>query len=117
MERVSVFHQEFPTPHHPKTRADFIAEFGLDLIDVERQLLVAGKITPHQVGYDFFVRWSQAVFALMAVDKTLQFRTIRLPTPGFLPQFGRLGARHQNFQRTGAIHFFADDLLHFAQHS
>ena len=36
MERVSVFHQEFPTPHHPKTRADFIAEFGLDLIDVER---------------------------------------------------------------------------------
>ena len=40
MERVSIFHQEFARAHDAKTWTHFITEFGLDLEEVQRQLLV-----------------------------------------------------------------------------
>jgi len=36
---------------------------------------------------------------------------------GFLPQFGGLDRRHQDLQRSGPVHFLADDRLHLAQHA
>ncbi len=34
MERVGVFHQEFAGAHHAETWPHFIAEFGLDLVEI-----------------------------------------------------------------------------------
>ena len=36
MEGIGIFHHEFTCAHHAKTGADFVAEFGLDLIEVYR---------------------------------------------------------------------------------
>ena len=98
VEGVGVFHQEFASAHHAKARPDFVAEFGLDLIDVQRQLFVAGQIATHQVGDDFFMRRPQAVFALVPVKEAQQFGAIVLPAPGFLPEFARLHPRHEQLE-------------------
>ena len=45
----------------------------------------------------------------MSVLDSPQFRTISVPTAGFLPQFCRLNSRHQDFLSTLGIHFFTDD--------
>ena len=36
MEGVGVLHDKFARPHQAEARADFITEFGLDLIQVQR---------------------------------------------------------------------------------
>src|SRR5690606_39784655 len=41
IERIGVLHQEFAPAHDPETRPDLIAEFPLDMIEIERQVLVA----------------------------------------------------------------------------
>ena len=69
VEAVGVFHQKLTPAHHAEAWPDFVAEFGLDLVNVQRQLFVAGEIAPHQVGDDFFVRRPQAVFALVPVKE------------------------------------------------
>ncbi len=41
VERVRVFHDEFTRPHHAEARANLVAELGLNLVEIDRQLLVA----------------------------------------------------------------------------
>ena len=36
MEGVGIFHDEFPPPHEPEAGTDFIAELGLNLIEIHR---------------------------------------------------------------------------------
>src|SRR5690606_34847304 len=60
MERISIFHDEFPRPHYTEARADFIAEFGLNLIKVRWQLLVAVQLVANQIGDHFFVSRTEA---------------------------------------------------------
>ena len=88
MEGVGVFHQEFASAHHAETRADFVAEFALDLEEVDGQLFVRAQVAAHQIGNHFFVRRPQAVVALVAVLDAQQLRPVLLPAPRFLPQFG-----------------------------
>jgi alpha-amylase len=55
MEGISIFHGEFTTTHHTKARANFITEFGLDLIQVQWQLFVAVYFVTNQCSNDFFM--------------------------------------------------------------
>ena len=59
MERVRIFHQEFAGTHHAEAWANFVTEFGLDLIEVQRQLFVRAQLITDQVGDDFFMRWAE----------------------------------------------------------
>jgi len=63
------------------------------------------------------VRGAIAEVALVAILQAQQFRAVLLPAPGFLPEFRRLYGRHQQFQRTGAVHLLAHDVLDPAQHA
>ena len=40
VERVRVLHQEFAPAHQPETRPHLVAEFPLDVIEIEREILV-----------------------------------------------------------------------------
>ena len=51
----------------PKRGPDLVAEFGLDLIEIDRQLLVAAQFPPRDVGDDLLVRGAVGEFALVAV--------------------------------------------------
>ena len=114
IEGVRVLHDEFAPAHHAKTRTNFVAEFGLNLIPVDRHLFVRLDFTSRHVGDDLFVRWADHEIALVAVFETQQFGAVLLPATGFLPQLGRLHRRHEQFNRARAIHFLAYDLLDFA---
>ena len=94
MERVGIFHQEFARTHHAKARAYFVTEFGLDLIEVQRQLFVRAQLVTNQVGDDFFVRWAENERTVTAVSNAQQLRAILFPTAALFPQFGRLNHRH-----------------------
>jgi hypothetical protein len=53
VERVRVLHHELARAHHAEARAHFVAKLGLDVIEVERQLLVAAQLLARDVGDDF----------------------------------------------------------------
>ena len=117
VEGVGVLHQEFARTHDAEARADLVAELGLDLVEVDRQLLVAVQFVAREVGDDFLVRGAVAVFLLLAVLDLQQLAAEFLPAPGFLPQFARLDRRHQHLDGAGAVHFLAHDGLDLAQHA
>ena len=94
MERVGIFHQEFTGAHHPETRAYFVAEFGLDLIEVQRQLFIGVQLVADQIGNDLFVGWAEDERTIAAIGNAQQFRAVLLPAPALLPQFRWLNDRH-----------------------
>ncbi|MNN11989.1 hypothetical protein D3C81_1249660 [compost metagenome] len=118
MEGVGVLHDELATTHQAEARTDLVTELGLDLVHVERQLLVAGELVAGQVGDDFFVGRADAEVALVAVLQAQQLRAVLFPAAGLLPQLGRLDAGHQHFKGASGVHFLADhgfDLAHYPQ--
>ena len=117
MEGVGVLHDEFARAHHAEARPDLVAELGLDLVEIDRQLAVALQLAPREVGDHFLVRRPEAVRPVVAVLHAQQFRPELLPAAGLLPELGRLHGRHQHLERAGAVHFLADDPLDLAQHA
>ncbi len=117
MKGIGVFHDEFARAHDAETRSDFITKFRLNLIEINRQLLVAAQLTPSDVGYDFFVGGTNAKFTFVSIVKAQKFGAVFFPTPGFLPEFGWLNGWHQDFQRSCAVHFFAHNGFDFSNHS
>ena len=116
-ERIRVLHDELAPAHHAEARADFVAELGLNLVEVRRQLAVTAQLVFHQRGDDFLVRRAQAKIAAVAVAKAQQLGPVFLPAPRLAPQLGRLHRRQQHFLRAGAVHLLANDRLHLAQHA
>ena len=94
MERVSIFHQEFAGTHDAETRTHFVAELGLDLIEVQRQLFVRAQLVTDQVGDHFFMRWAEDERTIATVSNTQQFRAVLFPTTTLLPQLRGLNYRH-----------------------
>ena len=115
VKTVGIFHQEFASAHHPETRTDFIAEFGLDLVQVYRQLAITVDVATDQIGDHFFMRRAEHEVALMAILQAQQLRAVFVVASGFLPKLGRHDHRSQHFLRAGAIHFLAYDGFNFAQ--
>ncbi len=94
MERVGVFHQELTGTHHAKARTHFVTELGLDLIEVQRQLLVGAQLVTDQIGNDLFMRRAENKRALATVGNAQQLRTVLLPATTLLPQVSGLNHRH-----------------------
>ena len=109
VEGVGVLHDEFAAAHQAEARADFVTEFGLDLVQVDWQLFVAVQLVAAQVGDHFFVGRAHAELATVAVFKAQQFRAVLFPTAGLLPQLSWLDTRHQHFQSACSVHFFANN--------
>ena len=117
VEGVRILHHELARTHHAETRTDLVAELGLDLVEVDRQLLVAGELLAREVGHRFFGRGAVAEVLLLAVGDLQQLAAELLPAARLFPQLARLDGRHDHFDRAGAVHFLADDGFHLAQHA
>ena len=116
IKRVGVFHNELAATHQAETGADFITELGLDLVKVNRQLTVGVDRATHDLRDHLFVGGSNAEFGLFAVFQAQQFFAVLLPAPGLFPEIGRTNSGHQNFDSSGLVHLFADDILDLADH-
>ena len=81
MEGVGVLHQKLAATHQAKARADLVAELGLDLVQVDRQLFVAVQLVACQVGDHFFMGRTDAELAAVAILDAQQLGAILLPTP------------------------------------
>ena len=114
---VGVLHGELAPTHHTKTRPAFIAELGLDVIKILRQLAVAAQLLARDVGHDLFAGGLDHEVAVVAIFHTQQLGPVFLKAPGFTPQLGGLHHRHQELDRTGAVHLFADDGFDLADHA
>ena len=90
VERIGVLHDELARAHDAEARPDLVAELGLDLVEVDRQLPVALDFAARDVSDDLLVRRRDTVVALVAVLKTQQVRPVLLPAARLLPQLGRL---------------------------
>ena len=117
IEGIGVFHDEFAPAHHAEARAAFVAELGLNLIQVDRQLPVTAQLMLDQRGDDLFMRRPEAKRTLMAVLQPQQLRPVGLPAPGLLPQFRRLDHRQAHLLRPGGIHFLTHHRLDPMQHA
>ena len=117
VERVGVLHDELARTHHAKAWPDLVAEFRLNLVPVERQLLVTAQLLACDVGHNLFVGRTKAVLTVGTIRHAQQQRAVLVPAPGLLPQFGRMHGRHQEFERACAVHFLAHDHLDLAQHA
>lgn len=117
VKAVSVFHNEFPRPHQAKSRADFVAELRLDLVEVDRELAVGVDFAGGKRGDDFFVGGSEYPFSLGAVSRFEEDFAGGFIAAALLPDFRRLQGGHQNFDSAGAVHFFSHDGFDFLQNS
>ena len=115
VEGVGVLHDEFLGAHEAEARADFIAKLHLDLVEVFRELPVAGNLGRGQRGDDFLVRRAEQPFLFGAVAHVEEHVGEGLVAAGLLPDVGRLEGGHQHFERAGAVHLLADDSLDFVQ--
>ena len=111
MKGVGVLHDEFARAHHAEARPHLVAELGLDLVEIDRQLPIALELAARDVGDDFLVGGPDHETAFVPVCQAQQLGPVFVPSPGFLPQLGRLDGRHQQFQRTGPVHLLAHDSL------
>ena len=117
IERIGILHQEFAAAHHAEARTLLIAELPLDVIEIERQALVRLHIAAEYLGDHFLVGRPVQQFALVAVGDAQHFGAVGIVAAALAPQVGQLQRRHQQFERAGAILFFAHDLLDLLQHA
>ena len=85
VEGIRVLHHEFTRAHHAETGSDFIAELGLNLVEIQRQLAVAFDLTARDVGDDLFVGRAETKIALVSILDFQHLRAEHFPAPGFLP--------------------------------
>ncbi len=116
VEGIGILHQEFARAHGAETRADLVAELQLDMIEVERQALVGLDVGPEDIGDHFLIGRAVEHRALLAVLDAQHFLAIGLVTAAFLPEFGGLQGRHDQFDGAGTVLFLADDGVDLVQH-
>src|SRR5689334_11157419 len=79
VEGIGVLHEELPAAHHAEARSNLVAELGLDLVKIERQLTVAFDLPPHHVAYDFLVCGTEAVIAHVPIFEAKKLGPILVP--------------------------------------
>ena len=92
VERIGVLHDELSRAHHTEARADLVTEFRLDLVEVDRQLLVAAHLAPRDVGNDFLMGRTDTEITFVPILQAQELGAEVAPPPGFFPELGWLTA-------------------------
>ncbi len=109
VEAVGVLHHELAGAHEAEARADLVAELGLDLVEIDGELLVGVDLARGEVGDHFLVgRPEQPVGVLAVLD--LEDHVLHGGVAaGALPQLGGVQGGHEDLGGPGAVHFLAHD--------
>ena len=117
VERIAVLHDELARAHDAEARAALVAELGLDVIEVNRQLAVALQLAPREVGDHLLGGRLDHEIALVAVLEAQELRPVFLPAARLLPQLAGLHHRHHQLEGAGAVHLLAHHRFDLAQHT
>ena len=112
METVEILHRKLDATQQTRLGPWLVTKLVLNLVELERQILIRADEPFDQRRDDFFVRPAQAVQSLAAALKLKHhFRSRIGPTAGFLPQVLGVQRRHQELLAADRVHLFADNLL------
>ncbi|MEY3460181.1 MAG: hypothetical protein RL215_3338 [Planctomycetota bacterium] len=116
-EAVGILHEEFAGAEDSEAWPFFVAEFGLDLIEGDWQLSVAADVACDEVGDDFFVSGAEGeVESSIAAFgfEVEEYISEGFAASGAFEDFDGLECGHKQFDGSGTVHLFADDIGDFA---
>jgi hypothetical protein len=116
VERVRVLHRELAAAQEPGARARFIPVLVLDLVDVQRQVLVRRVEVLHEQGEDLLVRRREQVVGALAVLEPEDAVAVGLPAATGLVRVARQQGGEVHFLRAEGLELLADDPLDLAAH-
>ena len=117
IEGIGVLHQELAAAHHAEARADLVPELPLDMVEVERQILVGLDVGADDLGDHLFVGRPVEHLAVVPVLDAQHLLAIGIVAPALAPEIGRLDRRHQDLDGAGAILFLADHRADLVEHA
>ena len=117
IERIGILHQEFTSTHQPEARAHLITEFPLDVIEVEREVLVRLDVGTEDFRDHLLIGRPIQHVSLVPVLDPQHLLAVGIVATTLAPEVGGLNCRHQNFNRAGAVLLLAHDLANFLQHA
>ena len=100
----------------PKRGPLLVAELPLDVVEVQRQLLVGLHVGAEDLGDHLLVGRAVQQLALVPVGDAQHLRAVGVVAAALAPQVGQLQGRHQQLDGAGAVHLLAHDLLDLLQH-
>ena len=109
VEGIGVLHQELARTHHAEPRPNLVAELPLDVVEVERQVLVRANGSAEDFGDHLLVGRSVQHVAVVPVADAQHLLAVVVVAPGFAPEIGRLDRRHQHLDRAGPVLLLAHD--------
>ena len=115
VERIGVLHQKFARTHHAEAGPHLVTELPLDVIKIERQILVGAHRGAENLGDHLLVGRPVQHIAVVPVADAQHLLAVIVVASGFAPQVSRLDGRHQDLDRAGAILLLADDGADFVQ--
>ena len=116
VERIGVLHQKFAPAHQAEARPHLVAELPLDVVEVERQILVRAHVAAEDRRDHFLVGRAVEHVALVAVLDAQHLLAIGLVAAAFAPEIRRLDGRHQKLDGAGAVLLLAHDLADLLEH-
>ena len=122
IERVRVLHHKFPRPHQAVSGSDFIPEFRRDLVEVLRQVAIAGDLGFHQWRDDLLMgrpehefRFARRAPSVACVVGPVHDFTGSGPAWPHLPEFHRMQMRHPELNGARVVHLLATELCDLPQ--
>ena len=117
VEGIGVLHQELARAHDAEARADLVPELPLDVVEVERQVLVGAHVGAEDLGDHLLVGRAVEHLAVVPVLDAQHLLAVGLVAPALAPEVGRLDRRHQDLDRAGAVLLLADDAADLVEHA
>ena len=114
VKAIRIFHDELTPAHQAKAGAAFIAKFGLNLIQIFRQLFIAFEFLAGNISHHFFAGGLNDEVAPVPILNTQQLWPHFFKAARFLPQLGGLHHRHGQLNGARFVHLFADDGFNLA---
>ena len=116
VEGVGVLHDELAAAQQARAGARLIAVLGLNLVQVDRQVLVGGVQVLHQQGEHFLVGGRQQHVCTLTVLEAEEVIAVLVPAVSCLVGLAGQQCGEVNFLRADGVHLFADDVLDLAQY-
>ena len=116
VEGVGVLHDELAAAQQTRAGARLIAVLGLNLVQVDRQVLVGGVQVLHQQGEHFLVGGRQQHVCTLTVLEAEEVIAVLVPAVSCLVGLAGQQCGEVNFLRADGVHLFTDDVLDLAQY-
>ena len=113
VQRITVCHIKFTTPHNTITWTNFITVFCINLICVNRKLFVRSKTLAHNCSVSFFCSWAYNHILITTVFSFKHLWSHCVPSSAFLPNFTWNNYSWFKFLGTDVVPFFFNNRFNF----